>query len=291
MSYPSERVTGFRTRIWRFYRNKLWLPHLSNFKPATGVLKVLKWLADDTEKVGKDSGKPLRELEWDNVIILDAARHDLYQETINSEADSRTTMESNSGSFIEENFSQGNWEDTVVITANPFYNPEHFKERTGRELEDTFHTVFQVWSTDWNEEKGTVMPEKMIEKVETAEKLFPKKRKIIHFMQPHYPFIDSDIDVGGYGDAFKEDAENKKNIWQQMEGGRKDHEEVIQAYKDNFTVMKPHLEKLSEILDGETYVTADHGNLIGESGFYGHPPGSKAKTLRKVPWDKLENIN
>ena len=108
MSYPSERVTGFRTRIWRFYRNKLWLPHLSNFKPATGVLKVLKWLADDTEKVGKDSGKPLRELEWDNVIILDAARHDLYQETINSEADSRTTMESNSGSFIEENFSQGN---------------------------------------------------------------------------------------------------------------------------------------------------------------------------------------
>lgn len=135
MSYPEKRVERPRTRIWRFYRNNLWLPYLSNFKPATGILKALKWIADDTEKVSKDTGTPLRDLEWDNVIVLDAARHDLYQETINPKAHSRITMESNSGSFIEENFSEGDWEDTVVITANPFYNKEHFKERTGSELD------------------------------------------------------------------------------------------------------------------------------------------------------------
>jgi glucan phosphoethanolaminetransferase (alkaline phosphatase superfamily) len=35
-------------------------------------------------------------------------------------------------------------------------------------------------------------------------------------------------------------------------------------------------------------ITADHGELLGENGLYGHPADSDAEKLRKVPWYSLE---
>jgi hypothetical protein len=284
MSYPQSRETNLKIKIWRKYHSEVW-SRFSHIRGFTRPLLLLRKLADDTEKVSEKAGEPIRNKDWDNLAIIDAARHDIYRETINPDSDSRITLESTSREFIRENFSEGDWSDTVVITANPFYKEEFFKKQTGNKPSDLFHTIFQVWSTDWNEKQGTVMPEKLVEKAETAEKLFPDKKKIIHFMQPHYPFINSDINDRGYGDAFK--GENYENIWQELMKGKRDHQKVIQAYKENFKAVKPRLDDLAGKLNGETYVTADHGNLLGECGMYGHPRGSNSKPLRKVPWDKL----
>lgn len=291
MSYPKERVSNRRIKLWRLYRNKIW-ERFRNYRGITAVLLFLRRLINNTDKIKDDRAEPLIEKEWDNLVIIDAARHDIYQEEINSEAESRITQESNSGGFIEKNFSEGDWSDTVVITANPFYNKEHFKKRTGRELDDVFHTVFHTWKTEWNEKEGTVMPEDMIKNIKTAEKLFPEKRKIAHFMQPHYPFINSDLKTIGYGDAFRENKDYKEgNIWQEAESGRANHKKVLEAYKKNYRVIKPHLKELNGVLSGDCYITADHGNLLGESGIYGHPGKSRDKPLRKVPWDNLENLS
>jgi len=37
-------------------------------------------------------------------------------------------------------------------------------------------------------------------------------------------------------------------------------------------------------LEGEIIVTADHGELLGENGEWGHPIGSEKPALRGVPW-------
>jgi hypothetical protein len=37
-------------------------------------------------------------------------------------------------------------------------------------------------------------------------------------------------------------------------------------------------------VDGSVVITADHGNLLGEFGLYGHPDYVPAPALKRVPW-------
>lgn len=285
MSYPKSREGGIRTKIYREYKYKLF-PKISHLRGTTKLKNLLEQIAQlRMERIKKQEITAISDREWDNLIILDAARHDTYCETINPEAKSRITAESHSKGFIRENFSEGDWSDTVVITANPFYNEEEFRELTGKNPEEKFETIFQVWKTDWNEEKETVMPQKIIERTKTAEKLFPNKKKIIHFMQPHYPFIDSELENSGFGDALIEDQ--NEDVWTKAEQKNLSHSKVVKEYKKNHKILENHLNELKRFLKGKTIITADHGNLLGERGFYGHPGGSNLEALRKVPWDPL----
>ena len=278
--YSEKREETIFSRIYKKY-NYDFLPQIKHIRGTTRLKEHLKALAvRGINKPGESDA--IDEKDWNNLIILDAARYDTYKQTLNSKSDHRITQESHSRGFIRENFSKGDWSDTVVITANPFYNSESFEELTGRTLEDTFETIFHVWETDWNSEEGTVMPEKMVEKAFTAEKLFPEKRKIIHMMQPHHPFIGSDIEDPGFGDTRNKETEYEK-VWKRTAKGEIPHQKVVEGYLQNHRLVKPHLEKLKE-LSGKTVVTADHGNLLGENGLYGHPSGN-LKPLRKVPWD------
>ncbi|WEL24023.1 hypothetical protein [Candidatus Nanohalovita haloferacivicina] len=275
-----------KTKIYKRYKYDVF-PRIGHLRGTTRVKDILEKIAQTgIEKIDEENIEHIYEKDWDNLIILDASRHDTYQETLNPDSDSRITAQSHSRGFIRENFSEGDWSDTVVITANPFYNEEEFEKLVGAKPEEIFETIFQVWNTDWNEKHGTVMPDKVVEKVKTADKLFPEKRKIIHFMQPHYPFINSNIDDTSFEDAvLKEDYDD---IWEKTEKGETEPEEVRKAYLDNHNTVVQHVEKIQDLLDGKTVVTADHGNLLGENGFWGHPGNSNLKPLRKVPWDVLQ---
>lgn len=273
-------------RILILYKYRIY-PKIKKLRGATRLLKIFYYLTTrNIDRVSQKDVENINQKKWDNLIILDAARYDIYKEEISPEAESRITAESHSRGFIRENFSEGDWSDTVVITANPFYNQEEFKNLTGRTPEETFETIFQVWGTDWNEESGSVLPEDLVDVARTAEKLFPDKRKIIHFMQPHYPFLGSDVEDTSFEDALMD--EDYTDIWEKAERGLVNRDEVLEAYRNNHTIMEEHIENLSQFLTGRTVVTADHANLIGESGFYGHPGGSDLKPLRKVPWDVIK---
>lgn len=286
MPYPKKRGPNIRSKIYHKYKYHLF-PKINHLRGTTRLLKILEKSAErGIEKIDKSEIEPIYEKQWDNLAILDAARYDTYQETINTNAESRITVESHSKGFIRETFSQGDWSDTVIITANPFYNEREFKELVGKKPEDVFATIFQTWKTDWNSQNGTVMPEKIIEDVKTAEKLFPDKRKIIHFMQPHHPFIQSDIDDPGFGDT-KENEKDYEKVWELAAREKIDHNEVIQGYLSNHELMLDPISELEEVLEGSIKITADHGNLLGENGLYGHPGSSNLKPLRKVPFDSL----
>lgn len=286
MSYPQERQKLPANRSYKFYKYKIW-PKIDHIRGTTRLKSILEKIAKrKIPKINEEEIESIREKKWDNLIILDAARYDTYRKTINKNAESRITAESNSRGFIRENFSGGDWSDTVVITANPFYNEEEFKKLTGEKPEKKFETVFQVWSTDWDEESGSVLPGDMVKTAITAEKLFPDKRKIIHFMQPHYPFLDSDVEDTSFEDALAD--QDYTDIWEKTERGLANQDEVLKAYRKNHAIMEEYIENLSQSLTGKTVVTADHANLIGESGFYGHPSDSDLKPLHKVPWDVLK---
>jgi hypothetical protein len=71
--------------------------------------------------------------DWDNLIVLDAARHDLFEEVIDTEMFDNysrvTSIGSTSGQWLSRNFSDKKFGDTINVTANPHTSvevPEQF---------------------------------------------------------------------------------------------------------------------------------------------------------------------
>ena len=77
-----------------------------------------------TEKIEDSDERELQELEWDNLLILDACRYDIYEEVLGREVDHNFSKASMTRYFIRDNFSEGDWSDVVYVTLNP-----HFSER------------------------------------------------------------------------------------------------------------------------------------------------------------------
>ena len=186
---------------------------------------------------------------------------------------------------MKGNFDGEKFHDTVYVTANP--QLEWNRDR----IDTEFFEVINLWEDDeaWNEKHNTVMPEKVKEKALEVAEEYPDKRLLIHFMQPHYPFIFEGADEMGIHDYF----------WFQIMKGQRDtsKDEAWWYYTENLKEAVPSVQKLAEELEGETVVTADHGNMVGERSFpipvkeWGHPNRTYVEKLTKVPWLVIESEN
>jgi len=211
--------------------------------------------------------------EWDNLIILDACRFDIFEKMIKrfnvkGTLEKRISRGSSTPEFLRENFSD-KFNDIVYVTANPFVYMM---------LENPFFETINVWKDGWSDEKGTVEPDVMLNATIKAKRKFPDKRLITHFMQPHNPFI------GPYS--------REGNFWQiALKYGK---EEVMKAYESNFEFILPYIKDLVNELDGLTVITTDHGNACGETvtpfriPIYGHPNGVHIPALVEIPWFIVE---
>ena len=237
---------------------------------------------------GAEGGFDVIAADWDNLFILDACRYDLFaaHDPLEGDLQAVRSKGSDSWEFMEGNFAGRTLHDTVYVTANP-----HVYELP----EDTFHAVENLLETRWDEETGTVLPEAVVEEAIAAHERYPDKRLIVHFMQPHFPFL------GPTGREFPQmslDMENGSDAPNPWFGllyeDDLEIETVLTAYRENFDLLVPHLEELLEAVPGKSVVTADHGNLIGERGFpipmrmYGHPRGLHREEVLTVPWLECE---
>lgn len=124
------------------------------------------------------------EEDWDNLVILDGCRYDLFYESTQDqfdEIDYRISQAPSTPKFLRSNISNRELHDTVYVTANPQYVKEN--------LESRFHAVIPVWKSEWDDEKNTVLPKEVLKVVKLANESYPNKRLLVHFMQPHYPFL------------------------------------------------------------------------------------------------------
>jgi len=225
--------------------------------------------------------------DWDSLLILDACRYDLFAET--ADLPGETTAVESRGSATRE-FLLGNFDgrrllDTVYVTASPMLH------RHRDRIDVRFHEVINVWRDEgWNDRYRTVLPETVAEAALEAAERFPNKRLLVHFLQPHYPFI---------GPTGREqfDLDRLDFRWEAVredEYGIPD-EVVRRAYAENLQEVLPSVERLLVSLGGRTVVTADHGQAFGERSFpipvreYGHPPGIYTDELVEVPWHVFEN--
>lgn len=225
--------------------------------------------------------------DWDVLTILDACRFDMFEQHANlpGTLQFRRSKASATGEFLRANLHRKDLRDTVYVTANP----QLWRNREDIEVE--FFETVEVWrDAGWDDDEGTVLPETTTQYAIKAAERCPDKRLIVHYMQPHYPFIESRTAFDkGHLTAPEQDHDN---VWDQMLFGTLDRnrDEIWSLYNRNLQRTLPHVHELLKTIEGKHVVTADHGNMVGERAFplpfreWGHPRGIYTEQLVKVPW-------
>lgn len=254
--------------------------------------------------MNKNKGIHFMQADWDTLVILDACRYDMFEEIneIEGELEHRYSRGSCTPDFIRENFLEGEFHDTVYVTANPMYCGPKFEKYN---IEERFYKIIDVWKPAWDGELGTIKPKAVMEAAIKAFDDYPNKRHLVHFMQPHRPFIG---DKGKQIEAQKgmttrnqieDENENSSNegerAWKLVDQNRISVEKAWEAYNENLEQVLPCAEKVVSHHNGKCIISSDHGNLVDDPPFpffkswNGHPPRTWTDELVKVPWLIIED--
>ena len=142
--------------------------------------------------------------------------------------------------------------------------------------------MVDVWEEGGSQRLDTVHPKEVNKFTLKTLREFPEKRLIIHYLQPHHPFI-GDVripDAEGFGDIkFAGKVKDERWLWKT---GKISTKKLWRAHVSNLKLMLKYVEKLLH-LSRKTCVTSDHGNAFGRYGFYTHPNVALPE-LFEVPW-------
>lgn len=239
------------------------------------------------------NGVKVVEEDWDYLIILDACRYDVFTElnTIPGRLEKRISMGSSTPEWLKKNFDKY-YEDIVYVSANPRISNLEF---TGFKGTDHFFKVENVWDYGWDEELSTVPPEEVTKAALKMKEKYPNKRMIIHYMQPHGPWIgETKLSGKELNTSFRTATEwvmsgNRwGDVWKKIRNGKINPVKVKKAYRDNLKLVLNEVKKLVEELDGKIVISADHGECFGEKFLFEHPSGVYVKELVEVPWLVIE---
>ena len=262
----------------------------------------------------------LIEYPWDVLIILDACRYDMFKEIYRGEVQKAISPATCTPEFLEKVFSWRRITGTVYVSGNAYINSKGIPlpEASGYQFNavDNIESIIDVWETGWSEKLGTVHPEEMNKHAMVSLDVHPDKRHIIHYVQPHEPYLYFGGGIGGAGYATTNNSllwkgkisrvlnrflpnetvwkwayrfgqlppRGKGMLW--IENGR---EGLIRAYKEDIKLVLRYVAQLYKRYPHKKFlITADHGELLGEYKRYGHTAVKKRyQQLVEVPWVEL----
>jgi len=211
--------------------------------------RLVRRLARDND------GVDVMAADWDNLIILDACRYDSFEKlnTISGQLRKTISRGENTPRFIEENFADRKFNDTVYVCGNAavgdvinYVDVHKFLGLwTDQDLPDFDRTYRDI-----------VPPELVVEKTLEKHEEYPNKRLISHFLQPHPPFVIRDGNHISPGSKYRDYTAARE--------GKLSAEVVRSVYEDNVAYVLDFVEELVDSLPGKTVVTADHGEILGE---------------------------
>lgn len=246
------------------------------------------------------------ERDWDYLILLDACRYDFFadQNTIDGELDSVFSAGSHSKEFCRKHFASREFYDTVYVTANGYgarIGAETFHDLVFTDESDAVADVDILHST-----MQGLAPQTVSEAAVRAHERHPHRRLVVHFMQPHMPYlgdraaelrrrVEQDGLVVRSRDPEKiaqYDVSNS-DVVSGLDGAYRNGvitaDELREVYAENLDIVLEHVTDLIDQLDGKVVVTADHGEYLGERGLAGHYEHEYTEALRKVPWLVVES--
>jgi hypothetical protein len=253
-------------------------------------------------------GTHVLDRDWDVLVILDTCRVDALR-MVSDEYDFVNDVErilscgGTSPEWIAHTFDsvyKDELEKTAYISANPHTKtvledrhqlPSHSAaarrfyrygkwnpvEKSDLALYDpvfSYHSNINSLDADF---VGDVTPPQYItDRAIAVGREQSPKRMVLHYMQPHYPWVSQ---------AIKQDRDLKE--WEELPKRSKSYgrDKVFSAYLDDLRFVLDEVQILLNNLDAETVViSSDHGDAFGEWGIYGHGPGRFHPQVRYVPW-------
>jgi hypothetical protein len=235
------------------------------------------------------NGNNIYDLDWDVLIVLDACRYDLFVETaveydwIES-VSSITSVDTMTEGWMKRTFTEDRSREireTMYVCGNPF---------SSKVLDETeFYQLDEAWRYHWDPEFGTIYPRVLTDRTINYLRIESPERTIVHYMQPHWPFIPNPEMTGGRGiniDNFGDYNEN--DIWERLRNGAIDKKTAWDGYKRNLKYVLDDIDTLvRNVRVDNIIITSDHGNALGEWWIYGHPVQMPIDCLRKVPWARV----
>lgn len=271
------------------------------------------------------------EKDWDHLIILDACRYDYFEEVYDDYFEGKLKKAISPASDTEEWINtvfEEKYDNIVYVSANPLINSKglggEFQKWEPFKAHEHFYRVIDVWDSGWDKELEMISPEKVNEAAIKAKEDFPNKKFIVHYMQPHTPYIEDteESDVGGKGiiaslgatmgrflgrrirELIGENLEKifgrTETLWRIREilgqrpitaeevAIRSGNEVLRELYEKNLRHVLGYARKLVDYLSGKIVITTDHGELLGEEGEYDHQPERRVPQLVEIPWFELE---
>jgi len=238
--------------------------------------------------------------QWDLLIVLDACRVDAMQAVAHEydfieAVDSIWSVGSASHEWICKTYTSEHIDsinDTMLISTNPWLRLA-LKEQTYPPGNYSVPLMWPDWDVvEWDDlgegwhivDKYDELeipppPDFTTEHVIQAGREHDFGRTVVHYMQPHIPHI-----AAAY-DGQRQPTDIESDPWGAIRSGRASRAEIWEQYLDNLRLVLDSVESLLQNFDAETVaITADHGEMIGELGAYGHPAGFAHPDLKKVPW-------
>jgi hypothetical protein len=240
-------------------------------------------------------GTNIYEDDWDLLIILDACRVDALREVANEydflpEVGSIRSVGSTSIEWMGLTFREQFAEEigqTAYINGNTQFEKIFGEQRTPPHIaaapfgpdfdayrvvdSDEFYFVDNVYEYGFDEKHGTVMPRTMTDRAITAGRDHDPDRCIVHYMQPHTPYIGVD--------------DPPEDPFGQLNYGSLSQETVWEMYIETLRTVLDSVAVLLENFDADkVIITADHGEGFGEWTFYSHNIACPHPAVRRVPW-------
>lgn len=254
-------------------------------------------------------GRPIWDRgDWDVLVVMDAARVDMtrhlaesgHYDHIPRSVESVWSNASCSIDWIDRTFNDHPEQArrTGYVTANPFADHDEPDTRSADLSAAQLGHLRPLYKTHWQELAGgieTVPPHAVTRHAIDAWRRRDElgiDRLVVHYMQPHEPFIERP--EWGSGDSkllknlVEDGAEAGSSVYPRVRAGDVPLQEFKHVYQQNHAWILGHLDgTLLANADGDVVLTADHGNGLGEWGAWHHPPGRLAPPIRKVPWIEL----
>lgn len=265
----------------------------------------------------------LAEKEWDVAIILDACRYDSFKKYYKDYLENGELEKEIGGHCTThwlKNVFEESYPNITYVSGNPWVNS--MTPWNGFDPSEKFGKIIDVWEDGWDEDKETIPPEEVTKAGLKTSKNLEEKRLIIHYLQPHYPYLPLNIPkkvkmhfngINGnenstlhkfsnfLGERLERifgretywnirEALNRKSahieeyLWRNNSEG-----ELKELYEKNLVKVLKEVKTLTDQLEGKIVVTSDHGEAFGENGEFFHPYGTENKAVRDIPYWKKEN--
>ncbi|MFX0133165.1 MAG: hypothetical protein ACFFDN_05930 [Candidatus Hodarchaeota archaeon] len=227
-------------------------PKIQSYKMRNKIIR-------NRNKNFKDSTVPVNVMKknWDFLIILDACRYDYFERIYRQNENlfngklfkyksiASSTMEWRNKSF------KGYYNDIVYISTNPYINSTVSVENfLGK---DHFFKVYDIWNEGWDQKENTVLPDTVTNSVINLIKKHPDKRFIIHYVQPHAPYINLDLkNKEVYTFRFRSDIMKALNKTSNDYNGKKSLRlKIIDKFLLHFNKLKKSINRADWILGNQ----------------------------------------